>query len=196
MTDPPADPSAAPAMRLGQVALVVAVTVGATAVLTWAMRSLDPQSVLFAFVVVWAPMAWLGTVSRVVPPQFPTSWHRLRPFERTGRCYELVGVKVAKRLLRRGPIAAFNRGLHLPADPSAQAIERLDQRMRVAEASHLLLFVGTLGIVVHAAVGGWWAAAAWTLLFDLAMNGYPVMLQRYNRALLQQRYADVEPPAR
>jgi hypothetical protein len=26
------------------------------------------------------------------------------------------------------------------------------------------------------------------LLFDTLMNGYPVMLQRYNRALLQQRF--------
>lgn len=181
-------------MRLGQVALVVAVTVGAAAVLAWAVRSLDPQSVGFAFVIVWAPMAWLGTVSRVVPPRLPSSWHRLRAFERDGRCYELVGVKVAKRLLRRGPIAAFNRGLHLPREPSAEALERLDERMRVAEASHLILFVATLGIVVHAVVRSWWAAAAWTLLFDVAMNGYPVMLQRYNRALLQQRFAPIAPP--
>ena len=36
---------------------------------------------------------------------------------------------------------------------------------------------------------GWWGAARWTLLFDVLLNGYPVMLQRYNRALLGRRYS-------
>jgi hypothetical protein len=36
---------------------------------------------------------------------------------------------------------------------------------------------------------GWWGAEGWTLLFDLLLNGYPVMLQRYNRALLDRRYS-------
>ena len=47
-----------------------------------------------------------------------------------------------------------------------------------------MLFVATLGVVAHAVARGWWGAAGWTLLFDVLLNGYPVMLQRYNRALL------------
>jgi hypothetical protein len=45
-----------------------------------------------------------------------------------------------------------------------------------------------LGVVINAAVRGWWIAAGLTLLFDVLMNGYPVMLQRYNRALLYARF--------
>jgi hypothetical protein len=30
--------------------------------------------------------------------------------------------------------------------------------------------------------------AGWTLLFTVIGNGYPAMLQRYNRALLAQRF--------
>jgi hypothetical protein len=60
--------------------------------------------------------------------------------------------------------------------------------MRDAEASHLILLVLTIGVVAHAAARGWWTAAGWTLLFDVLLNGYPVMLQRYNRALLQRRF--------
>ena len=61
--------------------------------------------------------------------------------------------------------------------------------MRDAEASHAVLFVVTLPIVVHAVVRGWCLAAAATLLFDVLMNGYPVILQRYNRARLAIRFA-------
>lgn len=167
-------------------------TFGATAVaigvLAWAGRALDPQSVGFAFVVVWVPMTWLGTVSRVATPRLPASYHRLRPFERDGRLYELAGVKVVKRLLRRGPIAVFNPGLHLPTEPTAERIGQLDQRMRDAEASHMILFVLTIGIAVGAVARGWSGAVGWILVFDVLLNGYPVMLQRYNRVLLEQRY--------
>jgi hypothetical protein len=30
--------------------------------------------------------------------------------------------------------------------------------------------------------------AGFTLLFDIVLNGYPVMLQRYNRAMLARRF--------
>lgn len=171
-----------------KVLLTFGATVVAVAVLTWAGRALDPQGAGFAFVVVWVPMTWLGTVSRVITVRLPASYHRLRPFERGGRPYELVGVRLVKRLLRRGPIAAFNPGLHLPTEPTPERIGQLDQRMRDAEASHMVLFVLTIGLAVGAAVLGWPVALGWVVAFDVALNGYPVMLQRYNRMLLHQRY--------
>ena len=82
----------------------------------------------------------------------------------------------------------FNPSLHLPAERTPERLAVLDQRMRDAEASHAILLVLELGVVVHAAARGWWWAAAWTAVFDVLVNGYPVMLQRYNRALLALRY--------
>lgn len=165
---------------------------GATAIaavaLAWVLRSIDPRSAGFAFLVVWIPMAWLGTMSRFVRPRLPERYHRLRAFERSGRLYELLGVKLAKRLLRRGPLAVFNPGLHLPAERTPESLRQLDQRMRDAEASHMILLVLMLGVAANAATRGWWGAAAWTLLFDVILNGYPVLLQRYNRALLRRRF--------
>ena len=149
---------------------------------------LGADSAGFAVLVVWVPMTWLCTVSRVVRPRLPDACPRLRPFELDGRVYERLGVRTFKRLLRRGPLAVFNPDLHLPEDRSPAGLAHLDRRMRDAEAAHALLFVGTFGVIAHAVVQGWWAAAALTLLFDVVMNGYPVLLQRYNRALLQRRY--------
>lgn len=140
-------------------------------------------------------MTWLGTVSRVAQPRLPTSYHELRGFERDGRVYERVGVKTAKQLLRRGPLAVFNPGLHLPTERTPERLAHLEQGMKDAEASHAILFVATLGVVVHAASRGWWTAAGLTLVFDTLMNGYPVMLQRYNRALLRRRFPALTAPA-
>lgn len=155
----------------------------------WAAgRWLGVSTGWFAFVVVWWPMVWVGTMSRLVQVGLPESFHRLRGFERDGRVYDRLGVPVAKRLLRRGPLARFNPHLHLPRERTPEQLERFAQRMRDAEASHAVLFVAMLPVAVHAAVRGWWAAAALTLLFDVVMNGYPVMLQRSNRAQLARRY--------
>ncbi len=168
--------------------LAVGATVIGVGLMAWMLRTLDPRSVWFAFLVVWVPMAWLGTLSRVARPRLPERYHRLRASEQDGRLYELLGVRPVKRLLRRGPLAAFNPGLHLPEDRTPERLAGLDQRMRDAEASHTILFVVMLGVSANAAAQSWWGGAAWTLLFNVMLNGYPVMLQRYNRARLHQRF--------
>jgi hypothetical protein len=173
---------------VGKSLLVAAATVVAAAVLLLGVRLLGATSAAFAFLVVWAPMTWLGTVSRFFQPRLPRRYHDLSDFERDPWLYELLGVRLVKRLLRRGPLAVFNPGLHLPAERSPERLAELEQRMKDAEASHFVLLVVMLGVVINAATRGWWVAAGLTLLFDVLMNGYPVMLQRYNRALLYARF--------
>jgi hypothetical protein len=173
-------------MRKG---FVVAAAGAATAtVLVFGVGLLGASSAAFSFLVVWAPMASLGIVSRIVHLQLPPRFQALRDVERRRRLYELLGVRVAKTLLRRGPLAVFNPGLHLPAEHHPEQLAALERAMKTAEASHAVLLIATVAVVINAAARGWWLAAGLTLLFDLVMNGYPVMLQRYNRALLQARF--------
>lgn len=168
------------------------VVLGSTAILiallALSLRVFGMNSVAAAFVVVWLPMTWLGTVSHFIRLRLPRACHTLRGFERDGRLYERLGVRLVKRLLRRGPFALFNPGLHLPTERTPEALMRLDDRMRGAEASHLILFVLTLVVVAVVALRGWWLVAGTTLLFDVLVNGYPVMLQRYNRIQLRLRF--------
>lgn len=162
--------------------------------MVWAARTLGASSGWFAFLVVWVPMTCLGMISRVVQPRLPRRYHGLRGFERDGHVYELLGIRAVKWTLRRGPLAAFNPELHLPTERSPERMAHLEQRMCDAEASHAILFLATVAVVIHAAERGWWAAAGLTLLCDIGMNGYPAMLQRYNRAHLYRRYPELWPP--
>ena len=173
---------------VGKSLLTAAATVVAAAMLLVGVRLLGATSAAFAFLMVWVPMTWLGIVSRFFQPRLPRGCHELRDFERDPWLYQVLGVRLVKRLLRRGPLAVFNPGLYLPAERSPERFAELEQRMKDAEASHFLLFVAMLGVVISAAARGWWVAAGLTLLFDVLMNGYPVMLQRYNRALLYARF--------
>ncbi len=173
-------------MRRWSVLVAAAVAFGA--LIVWAQRSFGSNSVWFSLAVVWLPMTWVGMASRRMQVRLPARYHELRAFEHNGRVYELVGVGAFKAMLRRGPLAVFNPDLHLPSERSPDNLGHLAQRMRDAEASHAVLFVLTLPIVVHAIVRGWWTATVWTLVFDVLVNGYPVMLQRYNRARLATRF--------
>jgi hypothetical protein len=166
--------------------LVVSATAVAVALLIWTGDALGVSSAGFAFLVVWVPMTWLGTISRAVQPRLPRSYHELREFERDGQIYELVGIRAAKWMLRRGPLAVFNPDLHLPEKRTSERLAQLEQRMRDAESSHAILLVATVAVAIHAAVRGWWTSSGLILIFDLLMNGYPVMLQRYNRARLRR----------
>jgi hypothetical protein len=174
---------------MGRFAALTTASALVLVVVVWAARTFGASSLWFAFVIVWFPMVVVGVLSRVVQVRLPGRFHALRGFERSGRVYELVGVRAFKAMLRRGPIAAFNPDLHLPAERTPASLARLARRMCDAEASHAVLFVATLPVVLHAAVRGWWVAALSTLAFDLVMNGYPVMLQRYNRAKLAERFS-------
>ncbi len=164
--------------RAALVAVETAVLVGA---LTWYARAFGVRGAGFAFVVTWLTMCWLALVDKAFPLSLPGPYYELRAFERGGRLYERLGVRVAKRVLRRGPITVFNPGLHLPRTRTPEALARLDAEMRDAETCHAVLFVLVLLVAGNAAARGWWSSAAWTLLFDVVVNAYPVMLQRYNR---------------
>lgn len=72
---------------------ILAATAMLCAGLWWAVVALGTASIGFAFVVVWLPMVWLGTISRLVTPRLPRTWYRLRPVEVDGRLYERLGVR-------------------------------------------------------------------------------------------------------
>lgn len=160
------------------------VSIGMGGLLAGSLIVFGPRSVAFAFCVVWFPTGWFTVVAQLLGLRLPESVVRLRAIEQRGRLYELLGVRVAKRVLRRGPLSVFSRDMRLSGERTPAAITRLESQMRFAEATHLVVLLAVVPVIVHAVARGWWAAAGWTLLFDVLVNAYPAMLQRYNRAWL------------
>jgi hypothetical protein len=58
--------------------------------------------------------------------------------------------------------------------------------MCTADVAHALAFLAAGACAGAALALGWLDAAVWILLFNFLFNGYPVILQRYNRLRLQR----------
>lgn len=161
-------------------------TVAAIALILWTWGSFGFRSPVSAFLVNWLTMFWVAAIGQVVHLSFAPGYYRVRPFERTGQVYERLGIRLFKKLVRRGPLSIFSPTLRFPKEKTVSALQGLLNEMRKAETGHALIFVLVLLFVGYVSLKGWLDAVAWMLLFNILINGYPIMLQRYNRIRLQE----------
>ena len=98
--------------------------------------------------------------------------------------YEWVGIRRFKKAMRSRLYRRVNPGFHLAGGRGG--LVALGKTMCAAEIAHALVFLVAAGFAAAMLSLGWFDAAAWILLFNVLFNGYPVMLQRYNRLRLQR----------
>ena len=130
----------------------------------------------------------------------PSSFYEIRPFEQSGRLYEVMGVRLFRWFVPDGDAANKWRRLSQPAFRiirNRQSAIAFVRRTELSERSHLVMM----------ALGGVSAAFAWKIGWEgwavylgfgnVLVNLYPVLLQRYTRARLLSVIADPEQrPAR
>jgi hypothetical protein len=113
------------------------------------------RSPLFAFLVNWLAMSWVALNGQLVQFSFAPRYYTTQPFEHTGQVYErLQGIRLFKRLVRRGPLAMFSPTLRFPKDKTVPALRTLENEMRKAETGHVLIFVLMLVFVGYALLQG------------------------------------------
>jgi hypothetical protein len=165
--------------------LFTVATIAAAFLIIWCLDAFGFRSPVFAFLANWLAMSWVAIVGQAVPFYFPSGYYDIQAFEGSGQVYEFLGIRLFKRLVRRGPLTIFSPTLRFPQEKTTSALQHLDQEMRKAETGHVLIFVMVSLSAIYALFMGWLDAVAWMLGFNIMINGYPIMLQRYNRIKLQ-----------
>jgi hypothetical protein len=166
---------------------LVVITGIALGLMVWTLISFEFRSPIFAFLINWLVMSWIAMMGQFVTfPTFPSTYYEIKPFEQSGQVYERLGVSLFKKIVRRGPFTVFSPTLRFPAEKTASALRNLEDEMRKAETSHTVIFCMILLLSIYPLIKGWFDAIAWLLLFNILFNGYPVMLQRYNRIKIQE----------
>ncbi len=133
------------------------------------------------------PLLIVGFAVAIAAWWLPASYYRVRPFERTGRVYEKLGVRLFRWFVPDGDAA--NRWRRR-TDPAFRIIrnrryaQAFRQRTELSEKSHLVMLVlGAMSACFAWAIG-WTGWAIYLTAGNIAVNLYPILLQRYTRARL------------
>ncbi len=158
-----------------------------TVTVTYWGLSIIRQSVAFAFAINWALMGVAYVVWSVVPLRFANEYYRVRRFERSGRLYKALGIRLFQRVLRRSGIygsRVFPSYVHGPHGAAALVAATVGP-----ETAHCLVFVVVNVLTVDAALHrGWWDTAAWLFGFNVLLNGYPVLSLRQVRVRTERAF--------
>jgi Glycosyl-4,4'-diaponeurosporenoate acyltransferase len=168
--------------NLKSVLALVLATALLALVLVWAALEVGVSSVAFALVVAWVPNGWMVVAFSVRPLSLPKGYYQLRKFER--RLYECLGIRIFSRLLGS---RLYVRLVPEFSDSARRgSLVTLEKLACHAETAHLLVFFLALPFAGFSAWTGQTNAAVWGMVFNILLNAYPVMLQRYNRGRIQK----------
>ncbi len=132
----------------------------------------------------WGPIYPMIGAASIGLLRLPRALYRVRSVE--PMLYRWAGVGIAKWLVTsRG--WALLVGLEPPKGlvHRQEVLDRAEFLTTGAEISHFGAFLFASLVSVFCLVVGWRSAAAWTLALNVALNGYPILLQRSNRWRLQ-----------
>jgi hypothetical protein len=171
-----------------RILVITAATAALVYLAGWSAEAFGVRGPVFAFLANWIVMAWGAITGQVWEFWLPAGYYRLRAYESDGRVYEFLGVGWFKKLVRRGPLTVFAPTLRTQSKISALSrveLTNLQREMCKTETGHLMIGVIVILMAGYTLLKGWWETAGWLLVFNILINVYPVMLQRYNRARLQ-----------
>ncbi len=117
----------------------------------------------------------------------PASYYKVRSFERSGRVYEVLGVKLFRWFVPDGDLANRWRRHREPTHRiirNRRFAEAFVARTELSEKSHMVVLLVGLVSAAYAWQIGWQGWAIYLTVGNLLVNVYPILLQRYTRARL------------
>lgn len=126
-----------------------------------------------------------GLMLCLTPWWLPASYYRVQPFERSGRLYERIGVRAFRGLVPDGDLANWWRRRRQPdfrIITNRKLIAAFAKRTELSEKSHLVVMLVGIASSAYAWRIGWRGWAIYLAIGNVAVNLYPILLQRYTRA--------------
>jgi hypothetical protein len=168
----------------------------------WGLRILIVASIVFlcfmagsgipslALALAWGPNGLFLAAYLRGRLHFPRFLEPVKPFEPV--LYRWLGVGLVKRIVANRLWPMLN-GFDVPpkVTNSQASLDRTEIMMRGAEICHGATFILAFFIALFCLAVRRIPEATWILVFNLLLNGYPVMLQRANRWRVQQLRAKV-----
>lgn len=158
----------------------------------WLATVISHDHWAYGFAVTFAFLAACTAVLTALElPIFPDSYFSAKPFERDGRIYRWTGIQSFVAFLRAIGWERFWRK-SIPVRHDVTSLRKYCESTRGSEAVHTTAAILTGLITLTIAYRYSFAGTGWLWAFNLLANGYPVMLQRYNRPRAERLLRRVE----
>ena len=168
--------------QVRSVVAVLVLSVGAGGTLAWTVPQPDRHPFVFALGLSWI-LACVGGATCQVFCRLDPMWFRAARWERNGRIYEWVGVKIFRWILLHTPLGWLGP---LAVRPGRSGLDGFLREMNSVEGRHAVAALLSLAAAAGYVCGGHRAIATWLVLITIPLNIYPVALQRWNRARVLQ----------
>ncbi|NHE59987.1 glycosyl-4,4'-diaponeurosporenoate acyltransferase CrtO family protein [Cyclobacterium plantarum] len=139
---------------------------------------------VFAWVVNFLLMTALMAYTETLQPPLKSSYFDTKKWEKGGTVYRWLGVNGFRKLLVWIGWEKLNKAAR-PVKKDRSALEKLEYQTRQSEFGHLIIFilVAVLGFAVALLHGI--RESFWLFFLNVVLNGYPMVVQRYNRPRLR-----------
>jgi hypothetical protein len=147
--------------------------------------SADSGIPALAFALAWGPNGLFLAAFQRGALHLPRSLESVHPIEPL--IYRWIGVGLVKRLVatRMWPMLLGFEASPKPIN-RRELLDRTELATKGSEICHGLTLILAFFVAIFCLTVGQTSAAVWILVFNVALNGYPVMVQRANRWRVHQ----------
>ena len=171
-----------PAIKYLSVALIFVFATGISlAVAYWQ----GIHSFIFAWVLNFMLMMVILQFTQTFKPRLTSAYYRSKKWENEGKIYKWFGVDGFRKILVWVGWEKLNKPPN-PVKKNLDGLKHLEYGTRQSEFGHLIIFFIVLAIALFVGVQHGFRQSLWLHLLNIALNVYPIILQRYNRPRLQK----------
>ncbi|MCJ7690662.1 MAG: hypothetical protein MUO60_15290 [Clostridiaceae bacterium] len=159
--------------------IIVLITTGGV-VLFILFPVMNMTSILYSITLNFILMIWMSIVQTLLKLELKSSYFNSHSIEDEGRIYKCFGVNFFRKLL---VLSGWERSRkkETPIKKSLIILEYYEYRTRASEFGHIIIAIIIALTSVYVCIAYSFKETIWLIFFNIFMNIYPIIAQRYNR---------------
>ncbi|NLU92356.1 hypothetical protein [Chitinophaga sp. Ak27] len=138
------------------------------------------DSLTFAWALNFLLMLCVLAFTETLKSPLTSSYYNEKRWERGGRIYETLGINFYRKLLVWIGWEKLNKKSK-PVEKNIKSLMNLLYQTKKSELGHIIILLIVFGLNVFTAFKFGVLKSLWLLGLNIALNLYPIFLQRYNR---------------
>lgn len=138
------------------------------------------SSLSYSITLIFFLMIWMSILETLLKPTLKSSYFNSHSIEEEGKIYKYLGVHFFRELLVLSGWEK-SRKIENPIRKSLILLEYYEYRTRTSEFGHVIIAIIIALISIYVCVTYSFKETLWLIFFNVFMNLYPIIVQRYNR---------------